>query len=180
MLGLEKNKKKKTVKTANNVGARAANNNARRGFTLLELIITMAIIAIASLLIVTFTTDSSSQVSEASKKAEFYNSAVALKENLRTEFAKIDKNTTFTISYTDRKLIFTDTENNSTTLLDFENYEEILTVSRYIYSDDGGENPGEASLSGKILKITFVSENSDTYTFVLTSRTGASFGEVTE
>lgn len=152
-------------------------NNSRRGFTLIELIVAIAIIAIASVLIISFTADSSSQVAETTARAEFYSASATLKDTLRTKFAEIDKNTSFTVSYDteNRKLIFidqNDTENTENIILDLANYQEIKSISLNIYT----ETDGVTSLTGKILKITFTSDLENTsYTFILTSRTTADF-----
>ena len=176
-LGNEKNEisTKKQSKTNNKL-------RDRRGFTLFELIIALALLAIVSVCIVTFTTMASNQLSQVSARTAFLESAREFKSDFRTAFAEFD-----TLSAENFSTENPDSENpsnvtvtpnqyqvttdgkefklNNKPLIDLnaEDYSEILTISFNIND------------TGKILKITLTSSTSNTYTFTVTSRTGSTF-----
>ena len=148
-----------------------ANNKLRdrRGFTLFELIIALALLAIVSVCIVTFTTMASNQLSQVSARATFLESAREFKSDFRTAFAEFD-----TLSAENPVIneyqVATDGKEfklNNQILIDLnkEDYSEILTISFNIND------------TGKILKITLTSSTSNTYTFTVTSRTGSTFSK---
>ena len=148
-----------------------ANNKLRdrRGFTIFELIIALALLAIVSVCIVTFTTMASNQLSQVSARTAFLESAREFKSDFRTAFAEFD-----TLSAENPVIneyqVTTDGKEfklNNQTLIDLneEDYSEILTISFNIND------------TGKILKITLTSSTSNTYTFTVTSRTGSTFSK---
>ena len=163
-LGNEKNEisTKKQSKTNNKL-------RDRRGFTIFELIIALALLAIVSVCIVTFTTMASNQLSQVSARTAFLESAREFKSDFRTAFAEFD-----TLSAENPVIneyqVATDGKEfklNNQTLIDLneEDYSEILTISFNIND------------TGKILKITLTSSTSNTYTFTVTSRTGSTFSK---
>ena len=141
---------------------------SKRGFTLYELIMAMALVAIISVVIVTFTTMASNQLDQTSSRAAFLNSSREIKLSFRDSFAELDTvdstPATYTVSTENGKKL----QINGATLIDLADYSEINVIS---FDIDKSVNDS----TGKILKITLTSITQNTYTFTVTSRTGSTF-----
>lgn len=140
--------------------------NSRRGFTLLELTIVLALVALLSALVVSFTILTSNQLGKSTSYSNFLSEAATLKSYARNSFAEIDEKSPLTVLIKDNDLYI-----GSKKIIEFEDYKEIKAISFDI--DD----------TAKILKVTLSAEVADASTsFAITSRLGASFirGEGTE
>ena len=125
----------------------------RRGITLVELTVVMAITAIITLMIVSLSTLISAQVKQNDARADFLANVTSFRTSLQQQFAEKDTSATeFDVS----KLDLT------------ENFEYIDSVT-YEINDGAGE-------SKKLLKITVKSTTlNQEQSFVLVSRLGATF-----
>ena len=137
----------------------------KRGFTLIELTIVMAITAIISVMIVSFTTLISAQVNKNDLRADFMEQVLTLRTDLQTEFAKVDGTVTeyhFTVDVVEKTL---NIENTSFTFT-WNDYEYIDSIEL------------SASENGKILKVILTNSSlSESQSFVLISKTDGLFGE---
>lgn len=142
-----------------------AKTNARRGFTLVELVVVMAVLVVVSALVISFTMLTSDRLEYTADRADFLDSAVSLKSDLRKSFAELDgqgANTEIGVEVRDNVLYI---ENS-----------QILSLAEYENIDSF-----EIETNGKILKV--ILENTATKSktsFILTSRTGNTFKEVSE
>ena len=145
----------------------------KRGFTLIELTIVMAITAIISVMIVSFTTLISAQVNKNDLRADFMEQVLTLRTDLQTEFAKVDGT------------IVTDNEGNPIPYrftvdvvektLNIENTSFTFTWNDYEYIDSIELS---ASENGEILKVILTNSSlSESQSFVLISKTGGLFVE---
>ena len=134
----------------------------KKGFTLIELTVVIAVLAIISTVIVAFSSLISAQVTRNNARADFLKHSAQFKTDLQEEFALFDSpNTTFTVTV--------DNENN---VLKFS---ETQTFSFSAY----GEFELSVSANGSLLKCELKNSALQvTQTFVLSSRCGASFAEV--
>lgn len=115
----------------------------RQGFTLVELTIVMAITAIISVMIVSFSALISAQVKKNNLRADFLESVISLRSDLQKEFAKKDSPT-----------------------LDLENHGLSFDKEKYVYIDDV-----TFSTNGKILKVTVENETlGEEQSFILISK----------
>ena len=125
----------------------------KRGFTLIELTIVMAITAIISVMIVSFTTLISAQVNKNDLRADFMEQVLTLRTDLQTEFAKVDNGGEITVD-------------NNTPKID--NNELSFNSDSYEYIDDI-----TFEAKGDILKVVAYNEKLDeTQSFVLISKVG--------
>ncbi len=114
-----------------------------RGFTLIELTIVMAITAIISVMIVSFSVLISAQVKKNNLRADFLEAVIALRSDLQKEFAEIDP-----------------------PALDLENPGLSFSLESYEYIDDV-----TFSTNGKILKVTVENETlGEEQSFILISK----------
>ena len=115
----------------------------RQGFTLVELTIVMAITAIISVMIVSFSALISAQVKKNNLRADFLESVISLRSDLQKKFAEIDSPT-----------------------LNLENHGLSLDKEKYAYIDDV-----TFSTKGKILKVTVENETlGEKQSFILISK----------
>ena len=76
----------------------------RRGFTLIELTIAMALLAVVSAVIVTFSVMTSNQADTNNIRSQFLNSVAELKNDLIKDFSRIDeREATFTVELNEEK-----------------------------------------------------------------------------
>ena len=129
----------------------------KRGFTLVELTVVMAITAIISVMIVTTATLISAQVKKNGLRADFMQSVVDFRSDLQIQFAEVDGTSpTFTV-----------TEDNKS--IQFEN--TTISLDSYEYIDRI-----EIKTQGEILKVTLTNERlEESQSFVLISKTGGTF-----
>ena len=115
----------------------------KRGFTLVELTIVMAISAIISVMIVSFAVLISAQVKKNNLRADFLESVITLRTDLQKKFA----------------------EDNSQ--FDIEDPDFSFDLEEYEYIDDV-----DFSCQGKILKVVVKNESlNEEQSFVLISKT---------
>ena len=133
----------------------------KRGFTLIELTIVMAITAIISVMIVSFTTLISAQVNKNGLRADFMEQVLTLRTDLQTEFAKVDGTVTeyhFTVDVVAKTL-------------NIENTSFTFTWNDYEYIDEM-----RVSSNGNVAKITLINKDlQESQSFVLISKTGNIF-----
>ena len=133
----------------------------KRGFTLIELTIVMAITAIISVMIVSFTTLISAQVNKNDLRADFMEQVLTLRTDLQTEFAKVDGTVTeyhFTVDVVAKTL-------------NIENTSFTFTWNDYEYIDEM-----RVSSNGNVAKITLINKDlQESQSFVLISKTGNIF-----
>lgn len=72
-------------------------SRARRGFTLVELAVVMAILAILSTAIIAFTTLTSHRVKDADARADFMDACTAYRLAVTRSFAEVDTKVCFTV-----------------------------------------------------------------------------------
>ena len=122
----------------------------RQGFTLVELTIVMAITAIISVMIVSFSALISAQVKKNNLRADFLESVISLRSDLQKKFAKVD-NGNITVSPDGKNI---------------ENLEYSFSLESYAYIDDV-----TFSTNGKILKVTVENETlGEEQSFILISK----------
>ena len=126
----------------------------KRGFTLVELTVVMAITAIISVMIVTTATLISAQVKKNGLRADFMQSVVDFRSDLQIQFAEVDGTSpTFTV-----------TEDNKS--IQFEN--TTISLDSYEYIDRI-----EIKTQGEILKVTLTNARlEESQSFVLISKVG--------
>ena len=123
----------------------------KRGFTLVELTIVMAISAIISVMIVSFSVLISAQVKKNNLRADFLESVISLRSDLQKEFAKVD-NGIITVSPDGKNI---------------ENPEFSFSLEDYEFIDDV-----TFSSSGKILKVIVKNDSlNEAQSFILISKT---------
>jgi prepilin-type N-terminal cleavage/methylation domain-containing protein len=129
----------------------------KRGFTLVELTVVMAITAIISVMIVTTATLISAQVKKNGLRADFMQSVVDFRSDLQIQFAEVDGTSpTFTV-----------TEDNKS--IQFEN--TTISLDSYEYIDRI-----EIKTQGEILKVTLTNARlEESQSFVLISKTSGTF-----
>lgn len=133
----------------------------KKGFTLIELTVVIAVLAIISTVIVAFSSLISAQVNRNNARADFLKHSVDFKTDIQEQFALFDRpDTTFYVTV--------DNENN---LLSFnESKTQTFSFSTY------GELELRVSTNGSLLKCElFNSTLQVTQTFVISSRCGATF-----
>ena len=124
----------------------------KRGFTLVELTIVMAITAIISVMIVSFSVLISAQVRKNNLRADFLESVITLRTDLQKQFAEVDGRE-ITIS-----------EDKKTLTIDNPNFS--FDWGKYKYIDET-----TFSKSGKILKVTVTNDTlHETQSFILISK----------
>ena len=102
----------------------------KRGFTLIELTIVMAITAIISVMIVSFSTLISSHIQQNNLRADFLESVITLRTDLQKQFAEVDGSV---ISIDDdNKTLMIENPNFS---FDWKKYEYIDDVKFYAQDD---------------------------------------------
>ena len=125
----------------------------KRGFTLIELTVVMAITAIISVMIVSFTTLISAQVNKNDLRADFMEQVLTLRTDLQTEFAKVDNGGEITVDNNIPKI-----DNNALS----------FNLDSYEYIDEITFTP-----QGDILKVVAHNKTLDeTQSFVLISKVG--------
>ena len=125
----------------------------KRGFTLIELTIVMAITAIISVMIVSFTTLISAQVNKNDLRADFMEQVLTLRTDLQVSFANVDNGGEITV------------DNN---IPKIDNNELSFNSDSYEYIDDI-----TFEAKGDILKVFAYNEKLDeTQSFVLISKVG--------
>ena len=129
----------------------------KRGFTLVELTVVMAISAIISVMIITTATLISAQVKKNGLRADFMQAVVDFRSDLQIQFAEVDGTSpTFTV-----------TEDNKS--IQFEN--TTISLDSYEYIDRI-----EIKTQGEILKVTLTNERlEESQSFILISKTGGTF-----
>ena len=129
----------------------------KRGFTLVELTVVMAISAIISVMIITTATLISAQVKKNGLRADFMQAVVDFRSDLQIQFAEVDGTSpTFTV-----------TEDNKS--IQFEN--TTISLDSYEYIDRI-----EIKTQGEILKVTLTNARlEESQSFVLISKTGGTF-----
>jgi len=146
----------------------------KKGSTLLELTIVLALLTIVSTLIVSFSTLVSNQVKRDKARADFISAASSCKFALQTQFAEIDNDTidVFTVAGEDNtKLLFKNGEERLLTF-DFDTYPEFHSESVDIHIGIGAE--------GKLLRIELENtETKQTLSFLIVSNCGATFSSET-
>ena len=139
----------------------------KKGFTLIELTVVIAVLAIISTVIVTFSSMIAAQVTRNNARANFLNDAHAFKMDLQTSFAQWDEETAFTL-----------TVDNQNKAISFNSGEKNNTFSFAEY--------GEFTLSlmaqgGGLLKCIMKNPRLGLeQTFLLSSRCGARFTVMAE
>lgn len=126
-----------------------ARERRRRGFTLVELVIVMALLALIGTVTVGFVTLVSGQTHRVNARADFADAAFAYRTALEDEFAKNDKNADFPVD----------------AVRSLADHSAFASVETDIYD----ENPA-------ILKVTlYGTEEGCVYHFLLASRCGGRF-----
>ena len=142
-----------------------------RGFTLIELTIVMAITAIISVMIVSFTTLISAQVNKNDLRADFMEQVLTLRTDLQTEFAKVDGN--LQDKNGNEVTVYNFTIDTAEKKLNIENTSFSFAWNDYEYIDEM-----EVSSNGNVVKITLSNEKlNETQSFVLISKTNNTFVE---
>ena len=143
----------------------------KRGFTLIELTIVIAIMAIIAVMIVSFTTLISAQVNKNNLRADFMEQALTLRTDLQVEFAEIDGNLQDENGNKVSEYLFT--VNTADKTLNIENTSFSFSWNDYEYIDEVN-----VSSNGNVVKIILINKAlSETQSFVLTSKTGGKFIE---
>ena len=128
-----------------------------RGFTLIELTIVMAISAVISVMIISFTTLISAQVKKNNLRADFMQEVMDFRTDLQVSFAEIDNGNPITVENNIVKI-----GNNELSYL--ESYEYIDTIT--------------FDVEGKILKVTVTNARlQENQSFILISKTGSAFAK---
>ena len=129
----------------------------RRGMTLVELTVVMAITAIISVMIVSFSTLISAQVKKNDARVLFLQDASDFRVAVQQFFAEVDApDSTFTVNVEGKEITF-----NGEKTFDFSAYEAIDGVA--------------LETNGALLKITLTSNGGEVQSFLLFSHCGASF-----
>ncbi|MBE7080423.1 MAG: prepilin-type N-terminal cleavage/methylation domain-containing protein [Clostridiales bacterium] len=125
----------------------------KRGFTLVELTMVMAITAIISVMIVSFSTLISAQTRKNNLRADFLESVITLRTDLQKQFAEDDNGSSISISADNKTLKI----GNSDFSFPWEEYE---------YIDEH-----EFDINGKIIKVTLTNKKlSESQSFTLISK----------
>ena len=132
----------------------------KKGFTLIELTVVIAVLAIISTVIVTFSSLISAQVTRSNARADFLRYSSAFKTDLQTAFAEFDSDTVFTVSI--------DNENNVLSFGD-DNKFVFDAYGEFSLSVETKEN---SSLLKCIMKNQSLGLEQ---TFLISSRCGARF-----
>jgi len=138
----------------------------KKGFTLIELTVVIAVLAIISTVIVAFSSLISAQVTRNNARADFLKHAADFKTELQEQFALFDRSATFTVVVDNENnvLQFSQTESGETHTFSFSTY---------------GEMELRVLTSGSLLKCELKNSALQvTQTFVISSRCGAIFTEV--
>ena len=140
-------------------------SNLRRGFTLMELVIVMALMTVVSGMIVSFSVLMSKQLGTNGTRSNYMDSVIAIKNDLTVKFSENDeKDKTFTV----------ETENEGIKISRQGVEDIIITPSDYRDVDEIKFDIIEGNTS--LLKIKVINtELGAEQTFTLSSRTGASF-----
>ena len=129
----------------------------RRGFTLVELTIVMAITAIISVMIVSFSTLISAQTRKNNLRADFLDSVITLRTDLQKEFAIIDNGETIEKLDEGRKIKIKNNE-LAPNVSEYENIDSILF-----------------DVSNQIVKVTVTNAKlGESQSFILISKVGES------
>ena len=146
-------------------------NILRRGFTLVELVIVMALLTVVSGVIVTFSVMMSNQMGLNSTRVDFLDSAAMLRSKTITDFSKIDgKGIEFSVS-----------GDGQTVTVESGSAEGSMTVSAADY--DGIDEIDFEIIGGEersgLLKITVKNTAASLeQSFTVYSRTGAVFTQI--
>ena len=143
-------------------------NILRRGFTLVELVIVMALLTVVSGVIVTFSVMMSNQMGLNSTRVDFLDSAAMLRSKTITDFSKIDgKDITFTVSGDGQTVTVESGSDEGSMTVDAAAYDGIDEID---YEIIGGEE------GSGLLKITVKNTAASLeQSFTVYSRTGAVF-----
>ena len=133
----------------------------KRGFTLVELTVVMAISAIISVMIITTASLISAQVKKNGLRADFMQAVVDFRSDLQIQFAEIDGTSpTFTVTEDDKSIQF------GNTAIPLDSYEYIDRIDLEFNKETSSE----------ILKITLTNERlEESQSFILISKTGGTF-----
>ena len=135
----------------------------RRGFTLVELAIAMGLLAIVSVVIVTFSSMTSKQADMNNTRSQFLDSVVNLKNDLTKDFSQIDeREATFTIELNEEKTELTlKKEGSEPITINLTNYKSIDKIEFEIIEGTS------------LLKIILTNNTLEcTQTFTIMSKTG--------
>ena len=137
----------------------------KRGFTLIELTMVMAISAIISAMIISFCTLISAQTKKNELRADFMQNVTDLRTDLQIAFAEVDGTVTeyhFTVDVVEKNLNI----ENTSFFFKWNDYEYIDSIEL------------SARENGEILKVLLTNSSlSESQSFVLISKTGGIFVE---
>ena len=135
----------------------------KRGFTLIELTIVMAISAIISVMIISFTTLISAQVKKNNLRADFMQSVIDFRTDLQIAFAEIDGTL---LDENGAPLPYNFTVEEETIKIEDTAFE--FSLSAYEYIDEV-----TFDVEGKILKVTVTNARlQENQSFILISKVG--------
>ena len=155
----------------------------KKGFTLIELTVVIAVLAIISTVIVAFSSLVSAQVTRSNARADFLKHAASLKSDLQTAFAEFDApNTTFNVAVDNENNVISFSFNanqngesqtqTQTQTFSFADYGE-FTFSVFVQEqDEQGASAGSPSLLKCVMKNQSLGVKQ---TFLISSRCGAAF-----
>lgn len=154
---------------------RTDRKSRNKGFTLAELVIVMALLAVVTVMIVSFSVLMSKQVGDNTARSSFLDSVVTLKSDLTNKLSTIDeKGATITVTV----------DNTAKELTFISNKADNKAENKFTYSFTDLKHVDEINLeiiegadnTAPLLKIIVIStELNITQTFTLPSRTAAEF-----
>ena len=150
---------------------RTDRKSRNKGFTLAELVIVMALLAIVTVMIVSFSVLMSKQVGDNTARSSFLDSVVTLKSDLTNKLSTIDEKgatITVTVDNTAKELTFISNKAENKFTYSFTDLKHLDEINLEII--EGADN------TAPLLKIIVIStELNITQTFTLPSRTAAEF-----
>ena len=142
----------------------------KKGFTLIELTVVIAVLAIISTVIVAFSSLVSAQVTRSNARADFLKHAASLKTDLQTAFAEVDApETTFFVAVDNENNVisFQQDENGEAQTFSFADYGE-FEFSVFVQDLGAG--------SRSLLKCVMQNQSLGAkQTFLISSRCGSNF-----
>ena len=141
----------------------------KKGFTLIELTVVIAVLAIISTVIVAFSSLVSAQVTRSNARADFLKHAASLKTDLQTAFAEVDAPKKFFVAVDNENNVisFQQDENGEAQTFSFADYGE-FEFSVFVQE----ENTGSRSLLKCVMQNQSLGAKQ---TFLISSRCGAEF-----